>query len=181
MLWKEKKPLFHKDLGMKKFSALLLSASFSLGLMVSCQQESVNPVVINQVQGESVLLTNPDLTTFASLVKKANLVNFFHGTGPFTSFIPSNEAFSKFDKKKLAALEDPKNMDELVDFINYHVILGKYLSQNLKSGIKRTVNGKNINVRSENGQIWVNEAKVTQTDLVGPNGVTYIVDAVLVP
>lgn len=176
----------YKDRGMKKLSQLLLSTCVTLSFMVSCQQESAKPaatssVVLNEVPSEFTVLTDPDLTTFASLVKKANLITFFHGTGPFTSFIPSNEAFLKFDRKKLAELEDPKNMDELVDFINYHVILGKYLSQNLKSGIKRTVNGKNINVRSENGQIWVNDAKVTKTDLVGPNGVTYIVDTVLMP
>lgn len=130
---------------------------------------------------ESVVMREPELSTFKSLVLEANLQDFFNGTGPFTSFVPSNSAFSKFDQKKLESLREQKNRDELIDFINYHIILGKYLSQNLKPGTVRTLNGKNITIHIEGDQIWINDAKITKKDLVGPNGVAYIIDGVLAP
>ncbi|MBS0635191.1 MAG: fasciclin domain-containing protein [Verrucomicrobia bacterium] len=130
---------------------------------------------------ESVVMSEPDLSTFKSLVFEAKLQDFFQGTGPFTSFVPSNSAFSKFDQKKLESLREEKHRDELIDFINYHIILGKYLSQNLKPGTVRTLSGKNITIRIEGDQVWVNDAKVTRKNLEGPNGVTHIIDGVLAP
>lgn len=179
---------------MKKISLFLLAASF----VTSCQPESTsnqkapkttqNNPLITQINGANisdttipVVLRDAELSTLASLIQTANLVDFFQGTGPFTSFAPSNDAFAKFDQSKLESLKDPANLDELVDFINYHVILGTYPSHNLKSCTKRTVNGKDITIKVDGDQIWVNEAKVTKKDLMGPNGVTYVVDTVLVP
>lgn len=127
----------------------------------------------------SVIMTHPELSTFASLIRAADLINFFYGTGPFTSFIPSNEAFEKYGMDKIEKLKEPANKDELVDFINYHIILGKYLSSNLKLGKIRTLNGKDITIRSENGHIYVNDAMVITPDLTGPNGVSYIINQVL--
>lgn len=127
------------------------------------------------------IMMREELSTFASLVATANLQDFFNGTGPFTSFLPSNKAFENFSQSKLADLRDEKNRDELIDFINYHVIHGKYMSQSLKPGSVRTLNGKNITIRIEGDQIWVNDVKVVKKDLVGPNGVSYIIDSVLTP
>src|ERR1019366_1002528 len=137
--------------------------------------------VLSNDPNEPPIMREPELTTFISLVQAAKLDTFFHGTGPFTSFLPSNTAFENFDQSKLEELKEPQHMDELIDLINYHVILGKYLSKNLKSCTKRTVNGKNIDIQVEGDQITVNGAKVTKKDIVGPNGVTYIIDKVLVP
>lgn len=167
---------------MKRVALYVLCAGMSLGYVVSCQSESSVPQApLSNNPNAPHLLREPELTTFASLVTTADLLEFFHGTGPFTSFAPSNNAFIKFNKRTLEQLKKPENRDQLIDLINYHVVLGKYMSHNLKAGKKTTVNGKEITIRSEDGVIWINNAKVTKADLVGPNGVTYIIDTVLVP
>ncbi|MCE5293927.1 MAG: fasciclin domain-containing protein [Chlamydiales bacterium] len=168
---------------MKK-STLLLPI-IGLILTTGCDTHKPNqlkasaPTTQDLREQQSVVMTRPELTTFASLIRAADLLDFFYGTGPFTSFVPSNEAFEKFGMDKVEKLKDPAKKDELVDFINYHIILGKYLSQNMKTGKVRTLNGKDITIRTENGHIFVNDAMVITPDLVGPNGVSYIINQVL--
>ncbi len=167
---------------MKKLTLAVLGTGFLLGLVQSCHTKPPTPLAtISTDPKDPVFMREEDLSTFASLVTEAKLGDFFHGTGPFTSFAPTNAAFEKFDQKKLQELKDPKNRDELIDLINYHVILGKYLSSTLKPGKTRTVNGKTIDIRVEDGKIQVNNANVIKSDLIGPNGVTYVIDTVLVP
>ena len=44
------------------------------------------------------------------------------GTGPFTVFAPTNEAFNKLPAGVLANLLKPKNRGELIDLLGYHVV-----------------------------------------------------------
>jgi uncharacterized surface protein with fasciclin (FAS1) repeats len=127
------------------------------------------------------LVGRPELSTFRDLVIKAGLWNFFQAPGPYTLFAPNNSAFEKMDQKKLAELKKPENRDALADFVNYHVIMGKYVSKNLKDTEYRTINGKNVTVHTKDGHITVNNANVIQADIEGPNGVGYIIDQPLIP
>lgn len=162
---------------MKRWTFLLLS--LCLGATYLNGQETPVP---KPQKGQYPLMYETDLSTFNRLVEIANLVDFFQGTGPFTAFVPSNEAFAKFDQKNLEKLKQPESRDQLIDLINYHVILGKYLSNTIKPGTFRTVNGKNITIKKDDdGTIWVNDAKVVRIDLCGPNGVAHVIDTVLVP
>lgn len=163
---------------MKRWTLLLLSLSL-LAVVNLNGQETPAP---KPQKEQYPVMREADLSTFTGLVETANLVDFFQGTGPFTVFAPSNEAFVKFDQKSLEKLKQPESRDQLIDLINYHVILGKYLSKNIKPGTFRTVNGKNITIKKDDdGQLWVNNAKVIRVDLCGPNGVAHIIDTVLVP
>lgn len=167
---------------MKRIALYVLCVGMALGYVVSCQSESFTPPTpISTDPNAPPILREPELTTFASLVTTAELLDFFQGTGPFTSFAPSNSAFIKFNKRTLEELKKPENRDQLIDLINYHVVMGKYLSKNIKPGKKTTVNGKEITIRTEDGILWINNARVTKADLIGPNGVTYVIDTVLVP
>lgn len=168
---------------MRRLALYVLCVGMTLGYVVSCQTESATQhiaVVSNDPNAPTTLRT-PELTTFVSLITTAGLQDFFQGTGPFTSFAPSNSAFIKFNQRTLEELKKPDNRDQLIDLINYHVVLGKYMSNTLKAGKKTTVNGKEITIRIEDGVIWINNAKVTKADLVGPNGVAHVIDTVLVP
>jgi uncharacterized surface protein with fasciclin (FAS1) repeats len=44
-----------------------------------------------------------------------------------------------------------------------------------------TVNGTEIKVTTADGAVMINDAKVTQTDVVASNGVIHVIDKVLVP
>lgn len=156
---------------------LIVSLSFILSEAAE-EQLSTN---VTRDPTSKTPIDDPDLTTFVELLKAADLFDLFSGTGPFTVFVPSNEAFKKLGTKKKEELLKPENKDRLADLIIYHFVPGKYLSKNLKSTSLSTVNGKKLEVINDNGVIKVNGAKVTRFDLVGPNGVVHVIDTVLVP
>ena len=66
----------------------------------------------------------PDLSTLVTALKAGELTDALSGKGPFTVFAPSNEAFAKLPKSVLDRLLDPKNIKELQDVLEYHVIAG---------------------------------------------------------
>lgn len=130
----------------------------------------------------SPITQEADLTTFANAIRTAQLVDLFRGTGPFTAFAPSNDAFKKLGDKKLATLFQPAQRDSLTNILIYHIVPGKYPSANLKNMTLKTIQGKPLEIRmGNNGEIRVNNAKVVKKDLMGPNGVLYIIDTVLIP
>merc|ERR1719272_2351551 len=45
-------------------------------------------------------------------------------TGPYTVFVPTNEAFAKLPKATLKHLLDPRNIGELQDLLEYHIVAG---------------------------------------------------------
>ncbi len=136
---------------------------------------------IDNDKGYPSLVAQPEISQFGLLVKEAGLAEFFQAPGPFTLFAPSNEAIAKMDQNKLKEMRTPAHSDELIDFINYHVVMGKYPSSTIKTRAYRTVNGKNIDVVVDGETIKVNGAKVIKSDISGPNGVAYIIDQVLMP
>ncbi len=159
--------------------------TFALGALVftaggyaqTASPSSASPAV----NSNPVLLQDPNLSIFANMVKAAGIRDLFQGTGPFTAFIPNNAAFQKLGTKKLNDLLKPENQDKLVDILTYHIVPGKYLSNTLKTMSLKTINGKFLNIRVENGKIKVNNANVVRTDIIGPNGVVQEIDTVQFP
>jgi len=124
----------------------------------------------------------PDLSTLVTALKAGNLINALSGTGPFTVFAPTNEAFAKLPKATLSHLLDPKNIKELDATLEYHVISGAAVFKaDLKSDQKvKTLEGQDVEIkRTTSGEVLVNQAKVATADVAASNGVVHIIDSVL--
>ncbi len=63
-----------------------------------------------------------DHTTLVAAVKAAGLVDTLEGTGPFTVFAPTNEAFAKLPAGTVDMLLKPENKDKLVKILTCHVV-----------------------------------------------------------
>ena len=124
---------------------------------------------------------NPELSTFVLLVNKAELKDLFNGTGPFTVFAPTDEAFKKLGHKKLEALMKPENRDHLSTILMFHIIPGKYMSKTLKIKEPPSIKGKSITYDEGSNQLKVNNATIVKPDIIGPNGVIHEIDTVLTP
>jgi len=123
-----------------------------------------------------------DHTTLVAAVKAAGLVETLSGTGPFTVFAPTNEAFNKLPAGTVETLLKPAMKKDLTSVLTYHVVSGSYKAADLKNGLElTTVQGQKIKFTEKNGQWYVNDAKITITDAVSSNGVTHVIDAVLMP
>ncbi len=120
--------------------------------------------------------------TLVAAVKAAGLVDTLKGTGPFTVFAPTDEAFAKLPDGTVDDLLKPENKEKLVAILTYHVIPGKVMSGDIagkKTDVK-TVQGSNIAVDATKG-VKVDNAKVTKADIAASNGVIHVIDTVVMP
>ena len=125
---------------------------------------------------------NKSFRTLVAAVKAAGLVDKLKSKGPLTVFAPTDEAFAKLPKGTLQSLLKPENKKKLISILTYHVIPGRVLAKNVKSGRVKTLNGSSFEIRVSKGEVSVNKAtRVVATDVMASNGVIHVVDAVIMP
>jgi transforming growth factor-beta-induced protein len=121
-------------------------------------------------------------TTLAAALKAAELVDTLKGEGPFTVFAPTDDAFAALPAGTLDELLKPENKQQLTDILLYHVVSGKVMSADAaKLTSAPTVLGKDIAIKADMGNVYINEAKVIIADIETSNGVIHVIDAVLLP
>ena len=116
--------------------------------------------------------------TLVTAIKQAGLVDTLKGTGPFTVFAPTDEAFAKVPKADLDALL--KDKAKLTQVLTYHVVPGKVMAKDVKAGKVPTVQGGSLTVATKSG-VSVDMAKVVKADVVADNGMIHVIDRVLMP
>jgi len=120
--------------------------------------------------------------TLAKALNAAGLVNTLKGPGPFTVFAPTDEAFAKLPPGTIEALLKKENKDQLTAILTYHVVPGEVMAAEVVTLKKaKTVNGKTVRVVMSDGNVMINNAKVTVTDVPASNGVIHIIDSVMLP
>lgn len=117
--------------------------------------------------------------TLAKALTAAGLVDTLKGPGPFTVFAPTDAAFAKIPPAQLNALLADKAM--LVKVLTYHVVPGRVVAADVKTGQVKTVEGESLNVKASNGGVTVNNANVVKTDILASNGVIHVIDTVVMP
>ena len=104
------------------------------------------------------------------------------GPGPFTVFAPTDEAFAKLPPGTLETLLKPENKAKLQSILTYHVVAGKVMAQDVvKLDSATTVEGQSISIKTLDGGVMVNGARVIKADIETSNGVIHVIDAVLLP
>ena len=122
-----------------------------------------------------------NFNTLVAAVKAAGLVETLNGTGPFSVFAPTDEAFAALPAGTVDDLLKPENKAKLAEILTYHVVAGKVMSADLSDGMTpATVNGKLVTIHTVGG-VKVNEATVSTADIDADNGVIHVIDAVLLP
>ena len=162
---------------MKKFLSLAVAAAFLLPMADKgfAVDAAPAPTVV------AIAASNPDFTTLVAAVKAAGLAETLSGTGPFTIFAPTNAAFAKLPAGTVETLLKPENKAKLASILTYHVVAGKVLAADVKSGMVKTVQGGEITIVANAEGVTVNGAKVLKTDIVGSNGVIHVIDTVILP
>ncbi len=139
----------------------------------------------NMVPSKNIVenaLGSADHTTLVAAVKAAGLVETLSGAGPFTVFAPTNAAFDKLPKGTVETLVKPENKAKLTSILTYHVVAGALKAADLKDGQKlKTVNGEELTVSVKDGKVMVGGATVTIADVISSNGVTHVIDGVMMP
>jgi len=127
------------------------------------------------------------VSTLVKLVQAAGLAETLSGPGPFTVFAPTNAAFDKLPKAAITELMAPANAAKLKGVLTYHVIPGRLVAADLKDGQQlTTVNGEKLHVMVKDGKVQIGNGKdlpatVQTSDVISSNGVTHLIDAVVLP
>lgn len=125
-----------------------------------------------------------DGATFSILskaIKAAELEEILGTKGTYTVFAPTDEAFGKLKEGTLDKLLLPENKEKLRSLLLFHVIPGQFISSSLKDEEVKTSNGEKLKIDVDGKAVKVNDAKVSQADVMVSNGVIHTVDMVLVP
>ena len=121
-------------------------------------------------------------TTLATALQATGLVDTLKGKGPFTVFAPTDEAFAKLPAGTVQELLKPENKAKLTAILTYHVVPGRVpASEVVKINSAKTVNGQSLMIKVNGGTVMVDDAQVTQTDILCSNGVIHVIDSVVLP
>ncbi|RFP63715.1 fasciclin domain-containing protein [Hymenobacter lapidiphilus] len=124
----------------------------------------------------------PQMSTLATALKASGLADKATSGGPFTVFAPTNEAFDALPAGALDNLLKPENKAKLAGILTYHVVPGSVMAADLKDGQEvTTVDGKKLKVSISGGTVMINGATVVKADVKSSNGVTHVINQVLMP
>ena len=157
------------------------AAGMSKGVMVGGAMMTPDKDIVDNAVGSS------EHTTLVAAVKAAGLVETLKSAGPFTVFAPTNAAFDKLPAGTVNSLVTPEMKPTLTKILTYHVVPGRLMAADLKDGqVLTTVEGETLTVMKKGNSVMLKDAKggmstVTIANVVSSNGITHVVDTVLMP
>ena len=122
-----------------------------------------------------------NFNTLLKAAVEAGLANTLSEDGPYTVFAPTDSAFEKLPDEVIISLLKKENKDKLVNILKFHVISGSYPSDKLPLLPLKTLNGQDVNFKVDNGDIFINGAKVLKANIKASNGIIHVIDGVLTP
>jgi uncharacterized surface protein with fasciclin (FAS1) repeats len=128
-----------------------------------------------------VAAADKNFSTLVKAVKAAGLAETLAGTGPFTVFAPTNEAFAALPAGTVDKLMQPANREALRKVLTYHVVAGRVKSGDVKPGAVKTVQGSPAMVAVEGGKAKIAGAEIVKKDVMASNGVIHVVNKVMLP
>lgn len=143
--------------------------------------------------GQNVALST-DHETFVRAARLAGLMETLNGSGPFTVFAPTDEAFDRLGDNVVAALLQPAVRAQLTGILTFHILPGRVSSADILAAIGRgdgetrytSVQGQILTATLSNGAILLRDergqsAYVTIADANASNGTMHVINAVLAP
>ena len=127
-----------------------------------------------------VAIATDGFATLVAAITAAGLGETLSGTGPFTVFAPTDDAFAALPAGVLDALLLPENKDVLIKILTYHVVSGMVMAADVTDGDVATVEGQTVALSAADG-VTVNGAKVIIADVAASNGVIHAIDQVILP
>ena len=110
-----------------------------------------------------------------------NLVSTLSGSGPFTVFAPTDQAFIDAGIN-LNDFDTQEKNDTLTNILLHHVISGTVAASDITDGMMATMmSGDKIKFSITNGEVFVGDAFVSGADVFSSNGVIHVIDKLLMP
>ncbi len=160
----------------RKMMAVAMAAGLVLGAG-ACEDDAVATEAGDIVE---VARAAGSFETLLAAVEAAGLTATLQGEGPFTVFAPTDEAFAKLPAGTVEALL--QDIPTLTSILTYHVVSGRVPASEVVSLTDAaTVNGARVSISVSGGTVYVDGARVVQTDVAARNGVIHVIDSVILP
>jgi len=154
--------------GLLAVALVLAGCDSNGGDTVEPEPAPEEPTTLADVVGDS-----DDLSTLAGVLSDDQVEALSDTSATFTVFAPSNTAFEPYDFSE--------NEDLVAPVVNYHVVPGAAVtSGDLSDGDTfETLQGDELEVTIEDGNVFVEGAPVTAADVEADNGVAHVIGDVL--
>lgn len=167
-------------------SVIVMMSMVSLSILTSCSKDE-EPQVEKPKNIVEVASGDARFSILVEAVVKADLASALSGTGPFTVFAPTNDAFEVlFDQLGVSGIADI-DAATLKPILLNHVVSGNIKSSAISTGYAATLNttapGNNaVKVFVNKGSdVKVDGSKVIVADVMASNGVIHAIDKVILP
>lgn len=118
--------------------------------------------------------------TLVAALQATDLFVTLSGTGPFTVFAPTDDAFAKLPAGTVESLLD--DVPALNDILLYHVVDGNVMAADVATlDMATTLQGEMVNIAVDGETIHINEALIVISDIEASNGTIHVIDSVLLP
>lgn len=162
---------------MRVFKTALAVLAITVAFAGSARAESMADKDIVEVAASA-----GNFKTLVAAVQAAGLVDVLKGEGPLTVFAPTDEAFAKLPAGTVENLLKPENKEKLTSVLTYHVVPGRVTAgEVVELNSAKTVNGRSLRISARGGQVMVDDARVTATDIMASNGIIHVIDSVVLP
>jgi transforming growth factor-beta-induced protein len=137
-----------------------------------CPTESKNIVEVAQEAGQ--------FNTLLAAASAAGLAETLATAQDITVFAPTDDAFAKLPEGTVESLLAQPEV--LKNILLYHVV-GAKVPASVAVGLTEAtmLNGDKVEIRLEDGKLFLNSSQVIVTDIPASNGVIHVIDAVLIP
>jgi uncharacterized surface protein with fasciclin (FAS1) repeats len=149
---------------------------------VSCKKDNNTPTPSTSTTITAQVSAGTNFTLLKSAVVKAGLAATLDGTGPFTVFAPTDDAF--IASGITATVIGMLSSDKLKAILLYHTLSSKVMAADVPAGPNAkvvTVGGDSIFVTKNVSGVFVNGINVTKADIAASNGVIHTISRVLLP
>lgn len=168
--------VFKKAIFILSICAVSVSCTKSDGEDTTSAVDNAPSTIASQVS------KNSSFSTLNVALVKSNLTTTLEGTGPFTVFAPTDDAFaaSGIDATLLNSLTS----DQVKTILLYHTVSSKIMSMDVPAGPNVKVvsaGGDSIFVTKNSTGVFVNGIKVKTPDITASNGVIHTISNVLMP
>ena len=144
----------------------------------------IDAVLLPELEEETtvvdIIAAAPNLSMMDSILIQTDLVNTLAGSGPYTVFAPSDDAFDAIPNEALEALFQDDALMQLL--LSDHISEGQiYTADVFDNMLISTLSGGDVLVTITDGALFIDYAQVTFADLEADNGVVHVIDGVLIP
>jgi transforming growth factor-beta-induced protein len=167
-------------MGKNRFIVLFLSLVALTSLLAGCMTQGAKMADKPAMNIVQIASGDSRFSTLVTAVKAAGLVDALSGAGPFTVFAPTDAAFAKLGQAAINNLL--ANPDKLKSILLYHVVGQKLpAAAVVKLPLVTTLNGADALLAVKAGNVSIDNATVTATDIMASNGVIHVIDTVILP